>query len=112
MKTYPFFLEMAVFACVGVGLGCGGGGSNTSPTSPSPSTLFASIYGKGLVVRVLPSLEQHRPKHDQGDDTNDEDLEHLNLLRPDASYSVPPTPGYRVVARPRSSAPSPPCVRS
>ena len=43
----------------------------------------ASIYGKGLVVRVLPSLEQHRPKHDQGDDKNDEDLDRLNLREPE-----------------------------
>ncbi len=60
-----------------------------------------SICGKGLVVRVLPSLEQHRPKHDQGDDKDDEDLEHLNLLLPDVSYSVLPTPEYRGYPHPR-----------
>ncbi len=58
--------------------------------SSRPIRTFASIDGKGLVVRVLPSLEQHRPKHDQGDDKNDEDLEHLNLLRHDVSYLYRP----------------------
>ena len=61
-------------------------GPATVITSSRRIRTFASIDGKGLVVRVLPSLEQHRPKHDQGDDKNDEDLKHLNLLRPDASY--------------------------
>lgn len=47
-----------------------------------------SIYGKGLVISILPSLEHHRSKHDQSDHKNDKNLEHLNLRRFDASYRI------------------------